>query len=82
MALPLPIPVKSSRNSNKNDDEQQQQLCILILEAYFVHVGHLEAAGNTMFKCVNCPKSSKPLSCSNTSRQNLKKHVEVFTTIN
>jgi hypothetical protein len=61
-------------SSNSNDKRIQ------IPEKYFIYTGSSETAGNSLYKCLNCPfgfTKKKPLSCSDSSRQNLKKHIEV-----
>ena len=42
---------------------------------FFVYVGPAEVKGNSLYRCVKCPQ--KIISCSDLSRQNLKKHVMV-----
>jgi hypothetical protein len=45
---------------------------------FFAFVGPASKAGNSLYRCLKCPPgNSKPLSCSDVSRLNLKKHVEV-----
>jgi hypothetical protein len=48
-------------------------------EGFFRYVGPSETLGNSLYRCLKCAtgQSSKPLSCHNRSRQNLKKHVMV-----
>jgi hypothetical protein len=48
---------------------------------FFVYIGPASKPGSSLYRCLKCPDgfSNKPLSCNNSSRYNLKKHVEVRT---
>lgn len=47
---------------------------------FFMYCGSAKAEGNSMYRCLKCPTGSfgKKISCSDKSRQNLKKHIQVF----
>jgi len=52
---------------------------IAVPESFFKYVGPSDTVGNSLYRCLKCAKgeSSKPLSCHDRSRQNLKKHIMV-----
>ena len=51
---------------------------VLVPEDFFVYAGAASKTGNSLYRCQNCPPGniSKIISCSDVSRQNLKKHIE------
>jgi len=46
---------------------------------YFVYVGEAEKDGNSLYRCLKCPTgiAGKKISAHDTSRLNLKKHIQV-----
>jgi len=49
---------------------------IVVPENFFKYMGPADTEGNSLYQCQKCA-TSKPLSCHDKSRQNLKKHVAV-----
>jgi hypothetical protein len=54
---------------------------VAVPQDFFVYIGPASKPGSSLYRCLKCPEgfSNKPLSCNNSSRYNLKKHVEVRT---
>ena len=44
---------------------------------FFKYYGSAEKARNSLYQCLKCPTAVKKISCSDKSRLNLKKHIEV-----
>lgn len=68
--------VTESNVAVKSNDVGQ---VLMVPEKYFTYFGQADRKGNLLFTCNKCSSNSKKISCCETSRQNLKKHIEVCT---
>jgi hypothetical protein len=52
---------------------------VLVPDEFFVYVRPAANSGSSLYRCLKCPPglTDKTLSCSDVSRQNLYKHIEV-----
>jgi|GWRWMinimDraft_12_1066020.scaffolds.fasta_scaffold32927_1 hypothetical protein len=69
----------SRQDKEGNDREVVDELPPVPCD-FFMYCGSAKAEGNSMYRCLKCPTGSfgKKISCSDKSRQNLKKHIQVF----
>jgi len=51
---------------------------VLVPEEFFIYTGAASKTGNSLYRCQKCPPGyiNKTLSCSDVTRNNLKKHIE------
>ena len=56
---------------------------VSVPDEFFIYVGPAAKSGRSLYRCMKCPRglsNNKTLSCSDVSRQNLYKHIEVRCT--
>jgi hypothetical protein len=49
---------------------------LVVPEEFFKYIGPADTECNSLYQCLLCA-TSKPLSCNDKSRQNLRKHISV-----
>ena len=67
--------------ANYEIDNEENSKRIPVPDRFFTFIRPAEKGHNSLYRCLKCPPgfNKKELSCSDTSRLNLKKHVEVGT---
>lgn len=62
-------------SENSNHQSRDKLGARLLPEDFFQYIGPADTEGNSLYRCLHC--ASKPLSCNDKSRQNLKKHIAI-----
>ena len=68
-----------SRQDQEGDDREVVDELPPVPCDFFMYCGSAKAEGNSMYRCLKCLTGSfgKKISCSDKSRQNLTKHIQV-----